>query len=109
MTDEDRIVRARAFADEMHQRRSVREFAPTPVPREVIEACLSAAASAPSGANQQPWRFVAVQDAETKHRIRVAAEMEEREFYAHRAPDEWLDALAPLGTDQDKPFLEVAP
>ena len=109
MTDEERIVRARAFADEMHQRRSVREFAPTPVPREVIEACLSAAASAPSGANQQPWRFVAVQDAETKHRIRVAAEMEEREFDDHRAPDEWLDALAPLGTDQDKPFLEVAP
>ena len=109
MTDEDRIVRARAFADEMHQRRSVREFAPTPVPREVIEASISAAASAPSGANQQPCRFVAVQDAETKHRIRVAAEMEEREFDDHRAPDEWLDALAPLGTDQDKPFLEVAP
>lgn len=109
MDDADRLARARAFADEMHSRRSVRDFAPTPVPREVIEACLRAAASAPSGANQQPWRFVAVQDTATKRRIREAAEAEEQEFYERRAPEEWLDALAPLGTDADKAFLEVAP
>jgi iodotyrosine deiodinase len=109
LDDEERIERARAFARQLERRRSVRDFAPTPVPREVIEACLQAAASAPSGANQQPWRFVAVQDAATKQRIRVAAEAEEREFYQRRAPGEWLEALAPLGTDARKPFLEVAP
>ncbi len=103
------LARAQAFARDMHRRRSVRDFAPTPVSRELIEACLRAAGSAPSGANQQPWRFVAVQDASVKHRIRVAAEEEEREFYSHRAPEEWLQALAPLGTDADKPFLETAP
>ena len=90
-------------------RRSVRDFAPTSVPREVIAECLRAAGTAPSGANQQPWRFVAVGDPEIKSRIRAAAEAEEREFYAHRAPEEWLQALAPLGTDADKPFLETAP
>lgn len=109
LADDERIARACAFADEMQQRRTVRDFAPTPVPRELIEACLRAAASAPSGANQQPWRFVAVQDPATKRRIREAAEAEEREFYAHRAPGQWLEALAPLGTDADKPFLETAP
>lgn len=109
LADEERIARARNFADEMQQRRTVRDFAPTPVPREAIEACLRAAASAPSGANQQPWRFVAVQDPATKQRIREAAEAEEREFYAHRAPGQWLEALAPLGTEADKPFLEIAP
>lgn len=107
--DATRIERARAFADAMATRRTVRDFAATPVPREVIEACLRAAGSAPSGANQQPWRFVAVQDAATRARIREAAEREEREFYQRRAPAEWLDALAPLGTDADKPFLETAP
>jgi iodotyrosine deiodinase len=108
-SEAERIDRARDFADALSRRRTVREFAHTPVPREVIEHCLRAAGSAPSGANQQPWRFVAVQDAAIKHRIREAAEAEEREFYERRAPDEWLQALAPLGTDADKPFLDIAP
>jgi nitroreductase len=108
-TDEERIARARDFADELSHRRTVRDYAPVAVPRDVIEHCLRAAGSAPSGANQQPWRFVAVQDAAIKRRIREAAEAEEREFYAHRAPEDWLDALAPLGTDADKPFLDTAP
>ena len=108
-TDDERIARAKEFADELAQRRTVRDYAPTPVPRELIEHCLRAAGSAPSGANQQPWRFVAVSDAAIKHRIRVAAEAEEREFYTHRATPEWLEALAVLGTDAEKPFLEVAP
>lgn len=107
--DDERLARARAFADELGNRRSVRDFSPRPVPREVIEACLRAAGTAPSGAHQQPWRFVAVADPEVKRRIRAAAEAEEREFYQHRAPAEWLAALAALGTDADKPFLEVAP
>lgn len=109
MSEDARIERAAAFADELATRRTVRDFAPTPVSREIIEHCLRAAGSAPSGANQQPWRFVAVQDSALKTKIREAAEAEEREFYAHRAPEEWLDALAPLGTDADKPFLEIAP
>ena len=109
LDDQTRLTRARNFADQMHQRRTVREFADTPVPRAVIEQCLRAAGSAPSGANQQPWRFVAVSEPTLKKRIREAAEAEEREFYQHRAPDEWLDALAALGTDENKPFLEIAP
>jgi nitroreductase len=79
------------------------------VPREVIEHCLRAAGTAPNGANRQPWHFVVVSDPEIKRRIRVEAEKEEHEFYHHRAPQEWLDALAPLGTDERKPFLETAP
>jgi iodotyrosine deiodinase len=109
MSDDARIAAACAFADDLARRRTVRDYASTQVPRAAIEHCLRAAGTAPSGANQQPWRFVAVQDAAIKRRIREAAEAEEREFYAHRAPDEWLDALAPLGTDADKPFLETAP
>ncbi|NOT89463.1 MAG: nitroreductase family protein [Lysobacter sp.] len=109
MTDDERVAAACAFADDLARRRTVRDYAPTQVPRAIIEHCLRAAGSAPSGANQQPWRFVAVQDARIKRRIREAAEAEEREFYAHRAPEEWLGALAPLGTDADKPFLETAP
>lgn len=109
LTDAERIARARDFADELALRRTVRDYAPTPVPRAVIEQCLRAAGTAPSGANQQPWRFVAVADAAIKRRIREAAEAEEREFYERRAPEEWLQALAALGTDADKPFLEVAP
>lgn len=101
--------RAREFADEMGRRRTVRDFSDRPVPRELIETCLRAAGSAPSGANQQPWHFVAVSDPAVKRRIREAAEAEEREFYAHRAPPEWLEVLAPLGTDERKPFLEIAP
>lgn len=109
LTESERLQRAQDFADALHQRRTVRDFASTPVPRAVIEACLRAAGSAPSGANQQPWRFVAVSDPALKRSIREAAEAEEREFYAHRAPEEWLQALAALGTDADKPFLEIAP
>ncbi len=109
LDDVEREARAEAFAKDMALRRTVRDFAPTPVSRSVIEHCLRAAGSAPSGANQQPWRFVAVADADIKRRIREAAETEERNFYAHRAPEQWLEALAPLGTDADKPFLEVAP
>jgi iodotyrosine deiodinase len=103
------IARARALATELHRRRTVRDFDSRPVPREIIEECIRAACSAPSGANQQHWRFVAVSDPAIKRQIRAAAEAEEREFYGRRASAEWLEALAPLGTDQHKPFLEVAP
>ena len=106
---ETMLERAREFADDMQRRRTVRHFSSRPVPRKLIEQCLRAAAAAPSGANQQPWRFVAVSEPGLKRRIREAAEAEEREFYAHRAPRDWLEALAPLGTDADKPFLETAP
>jgi iodotyrosine deiodinase len=102
-------ARAREFRELMRLRRTVRHFSDAPVAREVIDQCLLAAGSAPSGANLQPWHFVVVSDRPVKRRIREAAEAEEREFYAHRAPQEWLDALAPLGTDADKPFLETAP
>lgn len=91
------------------QRRTVREFSSRPVPRDIIEDALRAAGTAPSGANLQPWHFVVVSGPEAKHKIRVAAEAEEREFYEHRASPEWLAALAPLGTDDQKPFLEDAP
>ena len=103
------LQRAEQFADELHRRRSVRDFSNRPVPRDIIEHCLRAAGSAPSGANQQPWRFVSVSDATIKRRIREAAEAEERAFYEHRAPEQWKQALAPLGTDAQKPFLETAP
>ncbi len=101
--------RAAGFYAEVKRRRTVREFSDRPVPLEVIENCLRAAGTAPSGANLQPWHFVVVTDPEVKRRIREAAEEEERQFYAERAPQEWLDALAPLGTDEHKPFLETAP
>ena len=101
--------RSRAFRDEVRARRTVRQFSDRPVSRAVIEDCLVAAGSAPSGANLQPWHFVVVGDPAVKHRIRIGAEQEEREFYESRAPQEWLDALAPLGTDAHKPFLEIAP
>jgi nitroreductase len=101
--------RAADFYTDIQRRRTVRDFLDRPVPKRVIEDCLRAAGTAPSGANMQPWSFVAVSDPDAKHRIRVAAEQEEQEFYDHRAPQEWLDALAPLGTDPDKPFIETAP
>ncbi len=103
------MQRAHQFHLELKKRRTVRHFSNRPVPREVIENCLRTATTAPSGANLQPWHFVVVSDPETKRRIRQAAEEEERHFYRHRAPQEWLDALAPLGTDEHKPFLERAP
>lgn len=108
-TPEDTALRARDFRALMARRRSLRDFSARPVPRAVIEDCVMTAAGAPSGANQQPWTFVCVSDSATKRRIRLAAEEEERGFYGGRAPAEWLAALAPLGTDADKPFLEVAP
>jgi nitroreductase len=101
--------RAAELRAELQRRRTVRMFSPRPVPRQIIEDCLLAAGSAPSGANLQPWRFVVVSDPNIKREIRVEAEKEEQEFYSGRAPQEWLDALAPLGTDANKPFLEVAP
>ena len=97
------------FYEEISRRRTVREFSDRPVPRDIIEMALRAAGTAPSGANLQPWHFVVISGAETKKQIRVAAEAEEREFYEHRASAEWLEALRPLGTDSDKPFLETAP
>lgn len=107
-TDE-MIQRATAFREQMQRRRTVRHFSDRPVPREIIEECLLTAGTAPNGANLQPWHFVVVSDLKIKHEIRVAAEEEEKEFYNRRAPQEWLDALSPLGTDANKPFLELAP
>jgi nitroreductase len=106
---EDMLRRAHEFHAEMSRRRTVRSFSDRPVPREVIVDCLRAAGTAPSGANLQPWQFVVVSDPTVKAEIRAAAEAEEREFYANRAPHDWLEALAPLGTDSNKPFLEIAP
>lgn len=101
--------RLNEFYADVNRRRTVREFSDRPVPRDIIETALKAAGTAPSGANLQPWHFAVVSGAETKKKIREAAELEEREFYAHRASPEWLAALEPLGTDSDKPFLETAP
>ena len=101
--------RARAYYADLRRRRSVRDFSPKPVPLEVIADCLGTAGTAPSGANQQPWHFTVITDPERRARIRREAEIEERAFYAGRAPVAWLDALAPLGTNDQKPFLEIAP
>ncbi|MEO5609403.1 MAG: nitroreductase family protein [Ornithinibacter sp.] len=109
LTDTERVTRATAFADTMATRRTIRDFAPDPVPLDAVRAAVRAAATAPSGANVQPWRFVIVTDPSLKRAIRLGAEEEERAFYQGRASEEWLDALAALGTDADKPFLEVAP
>jgi nitroreductase len=109
LPEPETLRRAQDFHALMQRRRTVRDFDPRPVPREVIAACIAAAGTAPSGANQQPWHFVAVSDPDVKRRIRLAAEAEEREFYERRAPEEWLDALRPIGTDWHKPFLETAP
>ena len=106
---EEMAQRAADFRAEMQQRRSVRAFSSRPVPREIIEDCLRAAGSAPSGANLQPWHFVVVSSPHLKRQIRQAAEKEEREFYHRRATPEWLADLAALGTDEHKPFLEDAP
>ena len=106
---EEMRQRAQDFYADIDRRRTVRDFSDKPVPRDIIETALKAANTAPSGANLQPWHFVVVSGAETKKKIREAAEIEEREFYEHRASAEWLEALAPLGTDPNKPFLETAP
>ncbi|MCP4572290.1 MAG: nitroreductase family protein [bacterium] len=107
--DDERLARARDFADRLTARRTVRHFCDRPVDRAVIQECVRAAAQAPSGANMQPWHFEIVGDPAVKREIRLAAEAEERAFYEGRASQEWLDALAPLGTDAEKPFLETAP
>jgi len=101
--------RAGAFREDMQRRRSVRSFSSRPVARELIEDCLLAAGSAPSGANMQPWSFVVVSDPKVKRRIREAAEKEEYRFYKEQAPEEWLGAISDLGTDYQKPFLEIVP
>lgn len=109
MTDTARIAAAEGFRDHIAARRTCRMFTETPVPRAVIEAAIAAAGTAPSGANHQPWHFAAISTPALKHRIRLAAEEEEQVFYASRAGQEWLEALAPLGTDEDKAFLDIAP
>jgi nitroreductase len=106
---EEMLQRARTFREELQRRRTIRTFSTRPVLREIIEECLRAAGTAPSGANMQPWHFVVVSDPDVKKQIREGAEAEEREFYTRRASEEWLEALAPLGTDWHKPFLEEAP
>lgn len=108
-TPEEMQRRAQEFYEHMNRRRSVRQFSDRPIPDGVIEDCLRTAGTAPSGAHKQPWHFVAVREPVVKQKIRLAAEEEERAFYGGRAPDDWLEALAPLGTDEQKPFLETAP
>jgi iodotyrosine deiodinase len=109
ISEDKMLQRAKDFYDLLKGRRSVREFSDKPVPREIIEHTLLTAGTASNGANQQPWHFVVVSNPSVKKKIREAAEEEERAFYKARAPEEWLDALAPLGTDEHKPFLETAP
>ena len=108
-SDAEMFEKASEFFELVNRRRTVRDFSDASVPQCVIERCIHAAGTAPSGANQQPWHFVLVADPDTKSKIREAAEIEEREFYESRATSEWLDALAPIGTDSQKPFLETAP
>ncbi|MFQ5636781.1 MAG: nitroreductase family protein [bacterium] len=108
-TDEETKQRTVDFYKEIRLRRTVRNFSDRPVSRGIIENCLRAAGTAPSGANRQPWHFAVVSNLETKKKIREAAEDEEKAFYSGRAPDDWLEALQPLGTDENKPFLEIAP
>lgn len=109
LSETEQLDRSRRFLESMQRRRTVRFFSSEPVPFELIENAIRCAASAPSGANQQPWRFVVIQDPDLRRRIRQAAEAEERESYEHRMPDDWLEALVPLGTDWHKEFLEIAP
>ncbi len=106
---EEMRIRAQSFYQDMRRRRTVRDFSSRSVALDIIENCIRTAGTAVSGANMQPWQFVVVQDQEIKRQIRLAAEKEERAFYEEKAPQEWLDALAPLGTDSNKPFLESAP
>jgi iodotyrosine deiodinase len=106
---EEMIKRSRAFYSLIKRRRTVREFSDSKVPLNVIKNCIKAASTAPSGANMQPWQFVVVSDPKIKKEIRTLAEKEESEFYKKRAPKEWLNALEPLGTNENKPFLETAP
>lgn len=106
---DEMLNRSGEFYKDIKRRRTVRDFSDKPVPKEIIGNCIKAAGTAPSGANLQPWHFVVVSNPDIKKKIRIAAEEEESEFYAHRAPKEWLEVLEPLGTDESKPFLETAP
>ena len=106
---QEMIARSEQFLAELRRRRSVRQFSPRPLPREVIENCLLAAGTAPSGANRQPWHFVVVTDSQVKHEIRIGAEKEEVEFYQRRAPEDFLEDLRPFDVNEQKPFLETAP
>ena len=106
---DEMLKRSQAFYEDIKRRRTVRDFSDKPVQKEIIENCIKAAGTAPSGANLQPWHFVVVSNPEIKKKIRLAAEEEEKEFYRTRAPKEWLEVLEPLGTDENKPFLETAP
>ena len=109
LTESDMRERAQSFHDRMSTRRTVRSFSDRPVPKEIIQQALATAGSAPSGATRQPWHFAVAGGSEIKRRIRIGAEEEEYEFYHGRAPQEWIDALAPFGTDEKKPFLGIAP
>ena len=106
---ENSLTRGREFYDEMNRRRTTRHFSTEPVSREMIELAICTAGTAPSGAHQQPWTFVAISDAHIKQRLRTAAEQEEKLFYSGKAPADWIEALAPLGTDEHKPHLTDAP
>tara|TARA_Y100000814_G_scaffold115057_1_gene81908 strand:- start:86 stop:802 length:717 start_codon:yes stop_codon:yes gene_type:complete len=106
---EEMQKRSEEFLEDIQRRRTIRDFSDKPVPEDIIINCLKAASTAPSGANRQPWHFSVVSNSDTKKKIREAAENEEKKFYSGRAPDEWLEALEPLGTDENKPFLEEAP
>ena len=108
-TEEEMRERSKSFLDELSTRRTVRDFSNKPVSLEIIENCIKAAATAPSGANKQPWQFIIVSDSKVKQKIREAAEVEEKEFYNHRATKQWLEDLNQFGTDWHKPFLETAP
>jgi nitroreductase len=108
-SEAEMLDRSKAFYEDIKRRRTVRDFSDKPLPKEIIENCIKAAGTAPNGANLQPWHFVVVSNSETKKKIRLAAEEEEKEFYTKRATKEWLAALEPLGTDSNKHFLEVAP
>lgn len=107
--DAERIARSKVFYEALKTRRSCRYFSDEPIPRAVIENAILSAGTAPNGANHQPWHFAVIESADKKSALRAAAEAEEAEFYDHKASDEWLNALEPLGTDSDKPFLEIAP
>ena len=109
LNDAEMLTHATAFYDEIKRRHTVRDFITRPIPRAVIEECIKAAGTAPSGANHQPWHFVAISNPDFKHQIRLAAEEEERKFYEGGAGDEWLKALEPIGTNDDKPHLDIAP
>ncbi|MFA7420097.1 MAG: nitroreductase family protein [Melioribacteraceae bacterium] len=109
LSESQMLVRSKTFNSELQKRRTIRDFSTKPVSLEIINQCLLAAGSSPSGANKQPWKFVVITDQMLKTKIRYAAELVEKEFYEEKAPEEWITALAPIGTDKSKPFLEEAP